>query len=407
MPRTTTVAEKRLRNITDLLTTAVTLLSELDDAFGTPFLRPISKTTASLINLMQNCKRNKDQCVQLLEGLHGVLYAIIDLHLKSQTAGTLPPATLVHIGQFTETVHKIHTFVEAQQDGSKFRIFFRQGEMNSLLKACLSGLDTATRVFKIETGTMILNSIEDMRLRTADLHKELLEFISTHSDGILSDNSSSAIIATLSSEPSPRIAILGGGGMGKTTLVRAALHHPHISSTFEHRYFVAAESASTSTELAALIGLHIGLNSGTDLLRPVITMRGAERPAKVRWSRPFLQPLKPLSNAAARETFRDITDHLVEEEDMIQLLQLTDNMPLAVELVAHLTDYEEPSAILERWATEKTSSLAIGYDRRSNLDASIGMSLSSPRITPGPRSLLSLLSMLPDGPNTLLPPLKF
>ncbi|KAJ6472106.1 hypothetical protein C8R45DRAFT_836176, partial [Mycena sanguinolenta] len=66
------------------------------------------------------------------------------------------------------------------------------------------------------------------------------------------------------------IVILGGGGMGKTSLARAALHHSDTLARFEQRFFVSAEPATTSVELAALIGLHIGLNPGEDLTRAVV-----------------------------------------------------------------------------------------------------------------------------------------
>jgi hypothetical protein len=75
-------------------------------------------------------------------------------------------------------------------------------------------------------------------------------------------------------------------------------------------------------------------------------MRGAGRPGKVCWTRPFLLPLKPLSNDAARQTFLDITDH--DSRHTNTLLQLTDNMPLAVNLIAHLVDDEGPSSVLHR-----------------------------------------------------------
>ncbi|KAJ7793340.1 P-loop containing nucleoside triphosphate hydrolase protein, partial [Mycena olivaceomarginata] len=242
---------------------------------------------------------------------------------------------------------------------------------------------------------------------------------------------------------SARIAILGGGGMGKTSLARAVLHHSDIVARFEYRFFVSAESARTSIELAALIGLHIGLNPGHDLTKPVaqyfarkptcllvldnletvweplqsrgkteeflsllaeveqlalmITMRGAERPAKVCWTHPFLAPLQPLSDEAAQQTFLDITDNVYPITDINQLLQFTDNMPLAVDLIAHLVDYEGLTNVTTRWETEKTSLLSVGDDRRSNLDTSIGLSLSSPQVTPDSRQLLSLLSILPNG----------
>jgi hypothetical protein len=128
-------------------------------------------------------------------------------------------------------------------------------------------------------------------------------------------------------------------------------------------------------------------------------MRGAERPSKVRWTRPFLPPLEPLSNEAARQTFVDIAEDFLDDEDITQLLNLTDNMPLAVDLIAHLVGYESCSNVLTRWKTEKTTLLSDGFDRRSSLDASIEVSVSSPRISscPGALELLALLSVLPDG----------
>ncbi len=58
--------------------------------------------------------------------------------------------------------------------------------------------------------------------------------------------------------------------MGKTSLARVVLHHPDTCQRFEHRFFVSAEAASNSIELAALIGLHVGLDPGPDLTKPVI-----------------------------------------------------------------------------------------------------------------------------------------
>ncbi|KAJ7133150.1 hypothetical protein C8R44DRAFT_543709, partial [Mycena epipterygia] len=241
-----------------------------------------------------------------------------------------------------------------------------------------------------------------------------------------------------------RIAILGAGGMGKTSLAKAALHHADIVSKYQNRFFVASDSATTSIELAALIGLHIGLNPGKDLTKPVVhyfsnkgpsllvldnletpwepmesrggveeflssltdvshlalmasTYQCAERPAKVGWTRPFLQPLDPLSDEAARQTFVDIAEDFHNNEDITKLLSLTDNMPLALDLIAHLVDHEGCEDVLGRWGTEKTSLLSSGHDRRSNLDISITISLSSPRLSSGAKDLLSLLSILPDG----------
>ncbi|KAJ7480879.1 P-loop containing nucleoside triphosphate hydrolase protein, partial [Mycena latifolia] len=251
------------------------------------------------------------------------------------------------------------------------------------------------------------------------------------------------ILQIFSNKEAPRVAILGTGGIGKTSLAKAVLHHPGISANYETKVFVACDSATTSIELAALVGSNIGLKPARDLTKTVVqhfahgppcllvldnletswepsesrggveefvsllsevshlalivTMRGAERPSKVHWTHPFLPPLKPLADHATRQTFIDITDNDHNNEEITQLLELTDNMPLAVTLLANLVDYEGCSTVLGRWKTENTYMLSEGYDKSSNLNSSIAISLSCPRMTSGAKNLLSLLSILPDG----------
>ncbi|KAJ7482623.1 hypothetical protein FB451DRAFT_978763, partial [Mycena latifolia] len=244
----------------------------------------------------------------------------------------------------------------------------------------------------------------------------------------------------------PRIAILGGGGMGKSSLARAILHHPQISAKYgQHCFFVACDVASSSLQLPALVGAHVGLKPGQDLTKPVvqyfargppsllildnletvwepresradvekflallenvehltiiITMRGAERPASVRWTHPSLEPLKPLSQEAARKTFIDIVDDGYAVDDIDKILLLADNMPLAIDLLAYLVDYDGVDGVMNHWETERTSLLSEGNNKGSNLELSISLSLESPRLAsvPHARDLLSLLSMLPDG----------
>ncbi|KAJ7174629.1 hypothetical protein C8R46DRAFT_1081438, partial [Mycena filopes] len=103
-PRTTTGI--RIDNITAYLTPALALLDQLNDAFGLPYVQPIIRTIQTLIvgvqvwvatqiytitdKEVQNVKRNKDECFQLVESIHQVLYPFIQLHLKSETLGTGP-----------------------------------------------------------------------------------------------------------------------------------------------------------------------------------------------------------------------------------------------------------------------------------------------------------------------------
>ncbi|KAJ7321265.1 hypothetical protein DFH08DRAFT_1033821 [Mycena albidolilacea] len=311
-----------------------------------------------------------------------------------------------------------------------------------------------------------ITDIIKMRHDAEQNHKEVLDMISGFTDMTSSDKAStiswmysgsytsSNSISMLPSEPKifhgreselsdllelfvespPRIAILGAGGMGKTSLARAIVHHAEITAKYtQHRYFIACDVTANRVELAACIGAHLGLKPGKDLtlavvhyfksgppcllvldnletvweptayrrdieeflslltnvqqLALVITMRGAERPAK------------PLTQDAAHQTFVDIAEDHHNPEDIDRVLSLTENMPLAINLIAHLVDVEGCSSVLSRWEAEKTAVISEGYDKKSNLEMSISLSLSSPRIKAvrHAQELLSLLSILPDG----------
>ncbi|KAJ6521484.1 hypothetical protein DFH09DRAFT_1424951 [Mycena vulgaris] len=480
--------EIRLNNILKCFTTAVDSLEVLANTFKSPFLEPISNTAKSLLTAVQTVKQNKSDCTQLLEGTYGLLCAIVSLHMKPETGLDLTPSMLNDLGKFTDTLYKIHTFVEGQQDKSKIRHFFRQGEMSKLLKDCNMGLQEALGSFKLQ-DINLLTEVGVMQKIAEDRHKEVLELIGAFSEGSTSDKgslsnrvlsssyNSSTSISMLPSEPKifhgreselsdilklfvqetpPRIAILGAGGIGKTSLARAVLHHPAVTGKYgQNCFFVACDTASSSSkdELVTLIGAHLGLKPRKNLAKLIlhhfatrpacllildnletlweptkirrdieeflslltdvqhlgliasadilmlITMRGTERPASVRWTRPFLPALKPLTLNAARQTFIDIADDCHDNDDIDKILLLTDNMPLAIDLMAHLVESEGCPKVLALWGEEKTSVISNGYDKRSNLDLSISMSLLSPRMTSVPHchNLLSLLSMLPDG----------
>ncbi|KAJ7719110.1 hypothetical protein B0H16DRAFT_1607378 [Mycena metata] len=344
-----------------------------------------------------------------------------------------------------------------------------KGDMAALLKDCKKELQQGFHCFQISS---IITEVKQMQEQAEARHREVLELVEifsnsdsnsqVYSTSYASSNSISMLpaepkifhgreaevadILKLFNEASPRIAILGAGGMGKTSLARAVLHHNEITARYStNRFFIACDGLKSEVDLAGLIGTHIGLKPQKHPVRAVlkhlaavqptllvldnletlwdpieshkeieeflslltdipslalmITMRGAERPGQVKWTRPFLPPLEPLAPDAAQRMFLEIADDGHSIEEVNQILALTDNMPLVISLLGHLVDTEGCSQILSRWETEKTSLLSEGYDKRSNLKLSISLSLSSARMTrvPHAQDLLSLLSTLPDG----------
>lgn len=78
------------------------------------------------------------------------------------------------------------------------------------------------------------------------------------------------IVATLLQGEPAHMAILGPGGMGKTTLAIAALHHPEIVSKYGRRHFISCESVFEHSQLINAIGAHLGLEPSKELCKAVI-----------------------------------------------------------------------------------------------------------------------------------------
>ncbi|KAJ7247735.1 hypothetical protein C8J57DRAFT_1673528 [Mycena rebaudengoi] len=355
----------------------------------------------------------------------------IELHSISEIKGVLPTALLYDIAKFTEALEKLFTILNGQQRGAlrKIKGLFRQPEAGERLEACKQELSRMVELFKAQVTGSTLSQMGQMKKDAKEQHEQLVALLETDSDLTNSDRSSDVVNILI--QDSAHIAILGAGGMGKTSLAATALHTQQVEAKYPHRYFVPCHLIPTCTELAATIADHIGLEKGSNMpkrlhitlptlllplwsltiLRPVgspwhlapklkslmATLRGAECPGKVKWTRPFLAPLEPLSYVAARQTFIEVADSDHNDSSIQELLELTGNLPLAVSLIASVADSEGCSQALSRWKLESTQMLSNGYDQRSSLDISIMLSYTSSRMTLGAQQLLSILSMLPDG----------
>ncbi|KAJ7257841.1 hypothetical protein C8J57DRAFT_1516717 [Mycena rebaudengoi] len=384
----------------------------------------------------------------MIKHIHEILCAIVKLYVTSEINGALPIALLYDIAKFTETLQKIFTFMKGQQRSGKIKRLLRQSDTATKLETCKKELNHALEMFQIQVISSTHSQMVQMEKDAKLQHEELVTLLAAQPDLTTSDHSS--VTGTLSTyaessgsfsllPPSPqifhgrefelehvvniliqdsaRITILGTGGIGKTSLAIAALHDAvaehigvmkgsHLSKKIA-QYFMHAppcllildnletawESLSSRPQVEEFLSLltdvpHLGL---------LITMRGTEKPVKVKWTRPFLKPLHPLSSSAALQTFLDIADDAHEEDSVKQVLEFTGNLPLAVSLIANVASSEGCDGAISRWMSESTQMLSDGYDKWSSLEISIMLSLTSPRMTKDAQELLSILSMLPDG----------
>ena len=252
----------------------------------------------------------------------------------------------------------------------------------------------------------------------------------------------------LSSEDGSRVAILGPGGMGKTSVALAIIHDPRLRKCYQDLcHWIPCDQATSPALLVKLIAHCLGIStkshdplseiirtlntspqhrlilfdnfetpwdlpekqsqiesiliaiSSVARLSILVTMRGVLPPSpSMRWKAPVLQPL---SIEAARSTYLDICPDAEDDANLDTLLTAVDCVPLAVTLMATvgMSETTSPTLLLERWRTERTELLHLTDDRLKSVERSILISLSSSTIVANPESvvLLAILSMLPGG----------
>jgi tetratricopeptide (TPR) repeat protein len=268
-------------------------------------------------------------------------------------------------------------------------------------------------------------------------------------DGIVSDFASLIL-----RNQQTKLAILGTGGIGKTSTALHILHHQDVVDRYNnHRYFVGCDAATSAESLATLIlriiqspsvageniltVLHRALlaapltlllldnfesvwdiSSGRDLVLDLlqkignarhvslmITMRGTVPPAGIIWTR--FKSLPPLSPADAKNMFLAINPSLDNagcegEQDLDMLLAEMDYIPLAVRLLAQVCIGFSSKYMLTRWREERTAMLRthdVTPGKLESIEVSISLSLATLELTSNPDAvqLLSILCQLPDG----------
>ncbi|KZT37591.1 hypothetical protein SISSUDRAFT_1062690 [Sistotremastrum suecicum HHB10207 ss-3] len=393
-----------------------------------------------------------------------------------QDAGDTVTEELVrHVGQFLRTLEEIAGFVKKRSTNRRrITSLFSSSSEQATLRKLEADLERAIEFFSIgtklanlrlsfslaesatqhedELAVAVANAYEEqdrlmteVRSEDSQLHPKILppspQSFFGRSDTLR------LVVQQLCDTKSVQVAILGSGGIGKTSLALAALHHPDCVRLYGlHRHFICCETATSKetfiSALATAFDIEAPENVGaitkklsqlksrvlvvldnfettwepaasrsdvesilTSLasiptVSILLTMRGAERPGGVAWCRPFIPPLSSLDDEAAKQTFLAISDISERDEDLARLLELLDNVPLAVVLMANLAQYHTCGELLGQWHAERTSMLTRGYDGRlSNIDVSLQVSLSSERLKKQPKAhaVLQILSLLPDG----------
>ena len=240
------------------------------------------------------------------------------------------------------------------------------------------------------------------------------------------------------------VLVLGGPGMGKTTLTRQAATDTAVIERFgNRRWFVELETApdlkTTETVVVNALGLDPAAAKFEDALaaldrapgllvldnletpwdgarddieallgrlhrRPnlilLASIRGYEPPAGLRWTRQ--RTMHPLEWPHDRDLFLDIAQKIKRDDPALEpLLKELAGIPLAIELIAQqAAAHDAVSAILDEWR-RVGSALAkrrqVEPSRLTSLEISLELSFNSQRLGDAGRRLFSILGQLPAG----------
>jgi len=260
-------------------------------------------------------------------------------------------------------------------------------------------------------------------------------------------------VRLLTTSDSARIAILGPGGMGKTTIALAILYELPVVEGFQgRRFFLSCEALVDTNSVVISLAKLLGISASGDLLTAVvtrltelprvllvldnletvwlahggpaaaiedllgalaqvpslsiiITCRGVILPQLVEWSNPGTAALDPFSLEASLGTFQDRAGFRLNgpDEDIAkELLAAVDYMPLAVTLLGQLARLGTPaSELLDRWNGEHSALLRThNIGRINNAEVSVKLSITMVDTADDSGESLQLLSvccMLPDG----------
>ncbi|MGB9367647.1 MAG: tetratricopeptide repeat protein [Xanthobacteraceae bacterium] len=258
------------------------------------------------------------------------------------------------------------------------------------------------------------------------------------------DDLRSVLEALIAARDNTAVLVLGGPGMGKTTVTRQAAVDAAVIDKFgQRRWFVELETATNAEALEKAIIVALGLDPASarfdaalarlaqapgllvldnletpwdgerekveELLAALhrvpglvllASIRGNDSPAGVRWTR--RRTMHPLEPPHDRALFLDIAaDIKPDDPNLNPLLTLLGGVPIAIELVGLLAaPHDSLRAIHEEW---KRAGVALAKrrgvepSRLSSLEVSLELSFQSARLGDAGRRLFGILGQLPAG----------
>ncbi|KAF8801657.1 hypothetical protein BYT27DRAFT_7197884 [Phlegmacium glaucopus] len=425
-----------------------------------PYVKVVAGVVEQIITISNELDANKDRSQELVDKVMTYSRVVFEALLISQEGDKTQDISVLKedLMQIGSVLESIYNLLQVPKAMSRFnRLIYREDIADEIAKQDRR-LDTTIIAFQLKSSITLRTTRQQpvenkVNLDSMSVRHSIISPRSKPQIMFGRHNEIDIVVNEVLSDLSPRIPILGSGGIGKTTLALSVMHDDRICTKFgDERVFVSCEAVTSPDfligELASSLQLPtdkidsslfqtvirrlkraptllvldnfetpwdppqtrseiesiLAEITSIGTLACIVTMRGSQKPSGTLWSN-VLPPLQPVDLESALAIFKTISHK--EDEYATKLIKAVDCVPLAVTLMANLAsvDGETTEALWLRWNEESTSMVERGLDRLSSLEISVQVSLSSPRMRHDPSAVafLSLLALLPDGmsPNTL------
>ncbi|KAF8200438.1 hypothetical protein K438DRAFT_653101 [Mycena galopus ATCC 62051] len=451
-----------------------------------PYLGAISKVLVQVLKIIDEvdvCKSTWKIVMSKIQDIHKIVDDFRMLcEREEMIEGELPDTIKKAFKKFEGCLLKVIATMNDCKTGSKrigdqIRLAWKRSELTAAANQCGDEVVLALNLFQVSLQIDQVKMIRDQSKMIRNQSERINDWVNVLGPHPrLIANLNSAPVSLLPPAPSifhgrsvevdhvvdlilnhapAHVAIVGSGGIGKTSIALTSIHHAKVEKEFLcQRFFLSCEAILTAESLALELLMLFGLpgdsrgprspmdtlglfvqsmtskcllcldnfetpwDSDKDRIESllmsiavqhltlIITSRDSDRPRGIKWTSPLLPPVQPLEVNAAIKTWDDISHG--HDDFSLLLINAVDCIPLAITLLCQLAESDTSEALWASWNSESTRLVKLdGFAHRlNNLELSIELSLRGPRVSAcsGALDFFIILCMLPQGlPESRIP----
>ncbi|KAE9383895.1 hypothetical protein BT96DRAFT_1027040 [Gymnopus androsaceus JB14] len=429
-------------------------LSNIAEAAG---ITPLSKTAEIIKGIVEIVEKKGENKKDIKDFAQSTTRLLRILKGIVPTSGGKPMNDKLyqHVKEFQHDLEDVQQKLEKLAQRTKFKAFWHAENDGKILAGFKEKSNRFIASLNLQATLEVhhLISAEAETRQNATITYESIKLATTMAPGVFTgrDELVTAGVDKLCQGDQVHLAILGAGGMGKTSLALHIMEHAKVREKFqEQTYFIPCEmvpdapsliqgllqvlklsipeeksgyevmeahlQSSQEPILLVLDNFETPWYSSTDQnavqnliekicgqrrVSVIVTMRGVEGPGNIEWNKLGGESgLPPLALEAAREAFLSISKNANVSEDLDALLKELDCMPLAVLLMAQLSRQLPLDILIKNWKNNRTDMLRNGNQdsQHTNMNTSIDLSLKMLESrNAASMKILPLLAYLPNG----------